>query len=152
MCSRLGIKPAGFLGVTCDRSVYGVHMWCRSPEHAGEDHWSFRMATAQCLSNLAERFPAPELQVRARVAGVCQKVLDQVPSDRAASRHLAGCFGAAAGLQAMGMQLVCMMLIPALPTVMRMLQPCINRVCFQVQNAAACLDVSAVLHGHNVLP
>ena len=103
--------------------------------HAGEDHWSFRMATAQCLSSLAERFPAPELQVRARIAGVCRKVLERAPSEQATRSHLnlAGCFGAAVGLQAMGMQLVRMMLIPVLPTVMRSLVPCINRVRFWLQ-------------------
>ena len=98
------------------------------------------MATAQCLSNLAERFPAPELQVRARIAGVCRKVLEKAQSAHAASSHnLSGCFGAAVGLQAMGMQLVRMMLIPVLPTVMRTLLPCINRVLFFSPVSAVCL-------------
>lgn len=101
---------------------------CIGLMHAGDDHWSFRMHTARCLAALADRFPATELEVRARIARVCEKILEKAASDRAASGHLAACFGAAVGLQAMGMQLVRMLLLPALPAVMRMLLPCMNRV------------------------
>lgn len=66
--------------------------------------------------------------MRARVAGVCRRVLEKATAETSGGSHFAACFGAAIGLQAMSMQLVCALMFPLLPSLIRTITPCMIRV------------------------
>eukprot|EP00892_Ulva_mutabilis_P000237 jgi/Ulvmu1/10213/UM060_0013.1 len=85
----------------------------------GRDHFRLRRQAAVVLGDVADRFPQPHLNIRARIAATCMKALRKRPV------RLCTSYGALQGLQALGGRTLRLLLLPELADIHNALLPII---------------------------